>query len=100
VKPYFTNFTSGRTTEVVTAHAVADLVEAFVAGVWKAVPAQVWAQRVWQDLEAAIAIPVVVAQQGWVPALDVDVAPDELEALRAADRQLAAAQDRALTNLH
>ncbi len=99
VKPYFTNFTSGRTTEVATAHAVADLVDAFVAGVWWAVPAQVWVRGLWQDLQAAIAVPVVVAQNGWVPALDVQVSAEELEALRAADRALGQAQERSLHNM-
>ena len=99
VKPYFTNFTSGRTTEVATAHAVADLVEAFVAGVWWAVPAQVWVRGLWHDLQAAMAVPVVVAQNGWVPSVDVAVAPDELEALRRTDAALGAAQDRALQNM-
>ena len=99
VKPYFTNFTSGRTTEVVTAHAVADLVDAFVSGTWWAVPAQVWVRGVWQGLQAALAVPVVVAQNGWVPAGDLPVAPDELAALREADRALGEAQSAALTNL-
>ncbi len=99
VKPYFTNFTSGRTTEVATAHAVADLVDAFVAGVRWAVPAQVWVRGLWQDLTSAIAVPVVVAQNGWVPALDVRVAADELDALRVADRALGEVQTAALTNL-
>jgi malate dehydrogenase len=99
IKPYFTNFTSGRTTEVVTAHAVADLVDAFVSGTWWAVPAQVWVRGVWHDLQAASAVPVVVAQNGWVPAADLPVAADELAALQEADRALAEAQSAALTNL-
>jgi hypothetical protein len=54
---------------------------------------------VWHDLQAASAVPVVVAQNGWVPAADLPVAADELAALQEADRALAEAQSAALTNL-
>ena len=99
VKPYFTNFTSGRTTEAVTAHAVADLVEAFVDGVWRTLPAQVWVRGAWHDLQSALAIPVVIAQTGWVPAVEFDLADDEATALRAADDAMAAQQAEQLARL-
>lgn len=99
VKPFFTNFTSGRTTEAATAHAVADLVESFVDGVWRTFPAQVWTRGTWGDLQSAIAVPVVVGQTGWIPTTGFTPADDEAEALQAADRALAAAQDEQLARL-
>jgi len=99
VKPYFTNFTSGRTTEAVTAHAVADLIEAFVDGVWRTLPAQVWVQGDWKDLQSAIAVPVVLTQAGWAAAVDVDIADDELAALRVADEAMGRAQADHLAKL-
>lgn len=99
VKPYFTNFTSGRTTEAVTAHAVADLVEAFVDGVWRTLPAQVWVDGDWRGLRAAMAIPVVLMQTGWAPAVDVEIADDELAALQSADEALGRMQDQHLATL-
>ncbi|MBM3662656.1 MAG: lactate dehydrogenase [Actinobacteria bacterium] len=99
VKPFFTNFTSGRTTEAVTAHAVADLLEAFVDGVWRAFPAQVWVRGDWNDLHAAIAIPVIVGQNGWTPVVDLALHDDELDALQRADAVLAARQEELVATL-
>ena len=41
IKPFFTHFTAGHTTEAVTARAAADIVAALVAGASMALPAQV-----------------------------------------------------------
>lgn len=47
VKPFFTHFTAGRTTEIVTAYAVAEIVAALVAGEQRALPAQVLLDGEW-----------------------------------------------------
>jgi malate dehydrogenase len=90
VKPYFTNFTSGRTTEAVTAHAAADIVSAIVECRWQAVPAQVVDPDQWGGLTVPLAIPVVLGPGGWLSPIAMDVADDELAALRVADAAVTA----------
>lgn len=85
VKPFFTNFTSGRTTEAVTAHAAADIVAAIVEGRWQGIPAQVVDPDRWGGLTGPLAIPVVLGPNGWLATVAADLADDELVALRAAD---------------
>jgi len=90
VKPFFTNFTSGRTTEAVTAHAAADIVSAIVECRWQAVPAQVVDPDQWGGLTVPLAIPVVLGPGGWLSPIAMDVADDELAALRVADAAVTA----------
>lgn len=90
VKPFFTNFTSGRTTEAVTAHAAADIVAAVVECRWQAVPAQVAAPDRWHGLTSPLAVPVVLGPNGWLSTVAVDLADDELAALQAADAAVSA----------
>jgi len=89
VKPFFTNFTSGRTTEAVTAHAVADIVSAIVECRWQVVPAQVVDPDRWGGLTGPLAIPVVLGPNGWLATVGIDLADDELAALQAADQAVA-----------
>ena len=89
VKPVFTSFTSGRTTEAVTAHAAADLVAAVVECRWQAVPAQVADPDRWGGLAAPLAVPVVLGPNGWLSTVPVDLADDERAALQAADAAVA-----------
>ncbi len=89
VKPFFTSFTSGRTTEAVTAHAAADLVAAVVECRWQAVPAQVADPDRWGGLTAPLAVPVVLGPNGWLSTVPVDLADDERAALQAADAAVA-----------
>lgn len=85
VKPFFTNFTSGRTTEAVTAHAAADLVASFVDGVWRTLPAQVATGGRWLGITSPLAAPVTLGPDGWLDPLPLQLADDELTALRVAD---------------
>ena len=96
VKPFFTNFTSGRTTEAVTAHAAADIVAAVVECRWHAVPAQVADPDRWHGLAAPLAVPVVLGPNGWLSTVAVDLADDELTALRVADAAVLASIEDAL----
>ena len=98
VKPFFTNFTSGRTTEAVTAHAAADIVAAVVECRWQGVPAQVADPDRWGGITSPLAVPVVLGPNGWLSTIGADLAADELDALKVADAAVAASIDDALTN--
>lgn len=97
VKPFFTAFTSGRTTEVVTAHAALDIVAAIVDGTAMSFPAQVLSQGGWNKLSAPVATPVFLGTHGWNQDLGVSLAEDELVALASADVAVAAAIGAVLT---
>jgi malate dehydrogenase len=86
IKPFFTHFTSGHTTEAVTARAAADLVAAITSGTWLVVPAQVTAGGRWHGVSAPLAAPVVLGPTGWTDVVDLELADDERAALAVADR--------------
>ncbi len=98
VKPFFTHFTAGRTTEAVTARSAADLVGAFVNGLAFAVPAQVVAAGTWADelglTGTPIGLPVILGRSEWAAILPVDLAADEAAAMQVA----AAAINRAIAD--
>ncbi|MFM7063491.1 MAG: lactate/malate family dehydrogenase [Actinomycetes bacterium] len=96
VKPFFTNFTSGRTTEAVTAHAAADLVAAVVECRWQAVPAQVVDPDPGNGLRSPLAVPVVLGPNGWLATVAVDLADDERAAMAVADAAVAASIEAVL----
>lgn len=103
VQPFFTHFTAGRTTEMATAHAVVDLVEALVQGTQQVMPCQVLIDRRWvqeellafdgngptQDAslcageakEVVLSVPVIVSPTGWDRMHKIGLADDEREAL-------------------
>ena len=81
VKPFFTHFTAGHTTEIHTAHAVADLVAAIVHGSDVRRPLQVALEGEVAGLHGVTAVPVVLGADGWSDAVDPGLAADELEAL-------------------
>lgn len=86
IKPFFTHFTAGHTTEVVTARAVADVIAAIVDGHRRVMPIQVHLKGEWMGVEGVIGAPVIVGPEGWREVLDMQLAGDEAEALhRAAD---------------
>lgn len=99
VKPFFTHFTAGRTTEAVTARSAADLVGAFVNGLAFAVPAQVVAAGNWADelglTGTPIGLPVILGRREWAAILPVDLAADEATAMQDA----AAAINRAIAEV-
>lgn len=81
VKPFFTHFTAGHTTEIHTAHAVADLVAAIVRGRDVRRPLQISLEGEVAGLHGVTAVPVVLGASGWSDATDPGLADDELEAL-------------------
>lgn len=84
VKPFFTHFTAGHTTEVVTAHAVADIIQAIVEGHRRVMTAQVHLEGEWLGLHAVIGAPVVIGPEGWASGLPTPLADDEFDALEQA----------------
>lgn len=91
VKPFFTHFTAGRTTEMATAHAVAEIAAAVVAGKQMALPAQVMLDGEWLGLHGVVGAPVVLAPDGWEHIYPLDLETDEVAALRRAVDAIAAA---------
>ncbi len=90
VKPFFTHFTAGRTTELATAHAVVDVVEFLATGQQVAIPAQVMLEGEMRGLTGPIAVPVLIDPMGWSMVIDEAIASDERDALEKADAAIAA----------
>jgi len=84
VKPFFTHFTAGRTTEAVTAQAAVDIVEALMHGLPRVFPAQVLLEGQFHGLVGVAAVPVIVGPRGWSGVVDMTLADDEMDALRHA----------------
>ncbi len=93
VKPFFTHFTAGRTTEVATAHAVAEIAAAVVTGDQKALPAQVVLEGEWLGLRGVVAAPVILAPDGWEHVYPMELDADEVAALTRAADAIAAANE-------
>jgi len=91
VKPFFTHFTSGHTTEIVTAHAVADIIASVVSGAQRLIPAQVALDGEWLGIEGVVGAPVVLGGDLWQQVLPLVLADDEVEAVRGAADAVAAA---------
>jgi malate dehydrogenase len=85
VKPFFTHVTAGHTTEMATAHAVADIVAAIAGGHRQVMAAQVTLNGEWLDLVGTIAVPVLTDPQGWSDVIPLDVTSSERDALQAAN---------------
>lgn len=88
VKPFFTHFTAGRTTELATAHAVVDLVEVVANGYKRVCPAQVMLDGEFGGLKGPIAVPILIEQNGWSAVGGLDLADDEIIALFAAQKAI------------
>ncbi len=84
IKPFFTHFTAGRTTELATAHAVTDVVGFIGSGAKMAIPAQVLLNGEWPDLYGPVAVPVVTDPTGWSQVVPEVISPEEQAALRDA----------------
>lgn len=91
VKPFFTHFTAGRTTEMATAHAVADIAAAVITGQQKALPAQVVLDGEWLDFDGVVGAPVILAPDGWEHVYPIELDADEIAALTTAVDAIAAA---------
>ncbi len=91
VKPFFTHFTAGRTTEMATAHAVVEIVAALEKGDQRVLPAQVELDGEWLGLHGVIAAPVILGVDGWERICPLKLNPDEVAALTVALDSIAAA---------
>jgi malate dehydrogenase len=91
LKPFFTHFTAGRTTEMATAHAVAEIVAAIVTGEQKALAAQVALDGEWLNLRGVVAAPVILSLGGWEHLYPLTLEDDEIAALTEATEAIAAA---------
>ena len=60
-KPFFTHFAAGQTTEMVTAHGVADIIADVVSGEQKVMPSQIALDGEWLDLHGVVAVPVITS---------------------------------------
>jgi len=91
VKPFFTHFTAGRTTEMATAHSVADLLAMIVLGEHAVVPAQVLTHDDAVGIHGVCGLPVITAPSGWTDVVHAPIADDEHQALMQAAAAIAAA---------
>ncbi len=90
IKPFFTHFTAGRTTELATAHAVVDMVGFLAHGQQIAIPAQVILDGEMGGLRGPLAVPVLLDPMGWSQVVDEEIADDERAALIAASAAISA----------
>lgn len=87
VKPFFTHFTAGRTTEAVTARAATDIVAALVRGSASVFPCQVEVSGNWADqneLSGVLGVPVITGPHGWATIVPVLMDDEERAAMHAA----------------
>lgn len=93
LKPFFTHFTAGHTTEVVTAHAVVDFVAALVAGRQQVFSAQVALEGEWLGVHGVVGAPVVLSPTGWEHIYPVELDEEETAAVKAAAAAIALANE-------
>lgn len=91
VKPFLVHFTAGHTTEIVTAHAVADVLEVALSGRRAVMSLQVRLEGELQGLHGVVAVPVDIGASGWSEVIDPGLAPDESALLALAAEQIAKA---------
>ena len=82
VKPFLVHTTAGRTTEIVTAHSVAEIIETLISGRQSTFALQVRLEKEYLDLKGTGAVPVQLTPQGWTRVVDMALAEDEVAALR------------------
>lgn len=84
LKPFLIHYTAGHTTEIMTAHAVADLLRSLLSGASAVRSLQVSLRGEVAGLEGVGAIPVTVSLGGWEPPSELPLEGDEHDALRGA----------------
>ncbi|MBU6330371.1 MAG: lactate dehydrogenase [Acidobacteria bacterium] len=97
LKPFLVHFTAGHTTEIVTAHAVAEVLEIALGDRTSVLALQVLLAGEFHDLAGVTAVPVRFGAEGWTDPVDPGLAADELDLLRLANRRIAEANAAALT---
>jgi len=91
LKPFLVHFTAGHTTEIVTAHAVVDLIALAIAGDDIQRPLQVRLDGEIPGVSGVIGIPVLFGPAGWHWKTPPHIAQDEMDALSASMKAIAAA---------
>lgn len=82
VKPFLVHTTAGRTTEIVTAHSVAEIIESLVSGRQSTFALQVRLENEYLSLQGTGAVPVQLTHEGWTRVVDMALAEDEVNALQ------------------
>lgn len=91
VKPFFTHFTAGHTTEMATAHAVAEMLAALTSGQPTVLPAQVHVDAPQYELCGVVGLPVRITATGWTEIAELHMSEEEGRAVRAASSAINAA---------
>ncbi len=89
LKPFLIHFTAGRTTEIVTAHAVADVLAVALEGRTETLSLQVQLAGELHELHGVAAVPVRFGIDGWAEVIDPHLAADEIDGLRRSLREIA-----------
>jgi malate dehydrogenase len=92
------HFTAGHTTEIVTAHAVAEVLAVALEDRTAVLSLQVELDGEFDDLQGVIAVPVHFGRQGWREVAVPELAQDELALLRRAVEQISIANSSVLTD--
>jgi len=90
VKPFLIHTTAGHTTEIVTAHSVADIIDTVINAEPTVLPLQVMLDNEYLELAGVGGVPVRLSAQGWTEVIDLGLAEDEVAALRRAFDAVAA----------
>jgi malate dehydrogenase len=98
LKPFLVHFTAGHTTEIVTAHAVAEVLAVALEDRTAVLSLQVELDGEFDDLHGVIAVPVHFGRQGWREVAVPELAQDELALLRRAVEQISIANSSVLTD--
>ena len=97
IKPFFTHFTAGHTTEMATAHAVAEMLAVVASGQPAVLPAQVQVDEPDYGLAGVVGLPVLVTSTGWTEMVGLQVSEEEGRAVLAAAAAINAANTAHLT---
>lgn len=97
LKPFLVHFTAGHTTEIVTAHAVAEVLAVALEDRTAVLSLQVELEGEFEDLHGVVAVPVLFGRQGWGKVAVPELAEDELALLRRAVEQISIANSSVLT---
>ncbi len=74
LKPLFTHFTGeGHSTEVMTAHAVVDILSAIAEGRRQVFAAQVLLEGEWLGIHGVLGVPIVLGPEGWDKIIELNL---------------------------
>ncbi len=91
LKPFLVHYTAGHTTEIVTAHAVVDLIALAMAGDDTQRPLQIRLEGEVDGVSGVIGLPVLFGPAGWQWVTPPQIERDEMDALLACLDSISAA---------